>query len=133
MSGFDFGGQTMSGGAGIPSGAYRAKFTSATFHPKSDGDPMSGKGRREYDGVQFQWEITDGPQKGRQVSRETSTNTGPTAYYPQVVGWLTGTPVAAGDRIPDPNTMAGREYMITVAPKNARWNHVVSAIPLPTA
>ncbi len=121
------------GGGSVPPDNYEATFTGAEYLPATEGDPMTGKGGRQWPAVKFTWKLDD----DRTTSRETPANYGAKSGYTATVGWLLGRTPAVGESY-DLAACVGKRYLITVGPKLNKagqptgWTEVTACIPLPT-
>jgi hypothetical protein len=122
---------TISDGGVVPPGTYPGKFRGAEYLPESEGDPMTGKGARQYPKVKWKWEITEGEHAGKEVSADTGVSTGVKSGYYQKTCWVLGQNPKPGDKV-DLTWYVGKQYLLTVGAKPGKtWVEVVNAMLMP--
>lgn len=126
----------ISEGNRVPTGTYNGKFVKAEYLPKTEADPMTDKGKRDYESIRFVWEITEGDHIGKAVNTETTMATGIKSRFYQVVCWLLGKNSGPGEAY-DLTSCIGKKYLLTLGnkpgnkPGKSPWVEVVNAMMLP--
>jgi hypothetical protein len=106
----------------LPVGEYVARFIGC-----------ENSNHSEYgDGVAWKFEITDGPCKGRQVSRVTSPEPTDKNACGRIIGGLAGGRIDRGAEI-DVDQFIGREYLITVGENSTGTGTRVESVMPATA
>lgn len=107
--------QPKTGGGGVPAGRYQATWEGLEFLPALPVDEMTGKSKRQFECLRFNWKITEGEHKDKIVSRETTTNTTSLkGKYLQTVGMLIGRSPEQGFNL---NECVGKTYTVMVGNK----------------
>ena len=102
------------------------------FHPDShlEGDPIDGKGKREYESYRLVWTVSDGEHAGKEVATDTSTACGPKSNLYKACAWLFGKNPTSGEL--DLMPCVGKDYLLTMGNKPGKqWIEVVNAMLKP--
>lgn len=118
------------GGSGIPEGRYRAKFIGVEHLKQSDGDPATGKGRRDYETLQWSWEITVGPMAGKTIKADCGPSVQSGSRCVQIVESLAGGKTIKPGEPLNPMSCVGREYICQYGPRTKKsgrvWTEVLT-------